>query len=177
MYAVFCGNIDQDSAKAVSNLLAAVSFDGPERLHLLFQSTGGFISEGIYLHNLFRSLPYDLWIYNAGQVSSIAALAFLGAKHRIVEKHARFLFHRATQNVQLGTVEQLETVVDSLTKDNARVEDILRANLTLTDELWEKHKTTDLVLTAEEGVSCGAANSFGAFEVPIGAKLLRPMQS
>jgi len=91
MYAMFCGNIDQESAKCLSILLAAVYIDGCERLHLLFQSTGGFISEGIYLYNLFQGLPYELWVYNAVQVSSIAALAFLGAKRKLVEKHARFL--------------------------------------------------------------------------------------
>jgi ATP-dependent protease ClpP protease subunit len=176
MYAIFCGAIDQDTAKSLSNLLAAISIDKADRLHLLFQSTGGFVSEGIFLYNLFRGLPYELWIYNGGQVSSMAALAFQGAKRRFVAEHARFMFHQATQNVQLGTVAQLGNVVDSLAKDNERVESILHEHLKLTEDLWQKHKTLDLNFTAEEAVTYGAADEIKAFQVPLGVQIFRPMQ-
>jgi hypothetical protein len=34
-------------------------------MNLLFQSTGGSVSDGIFLHNLFKSLPMKLTLYNA----------------------------------------------------------------------------------------------------------------
>jgi ATP-dependent Clp protease protease subunit len=55
---------------------------GVTELHLLIQSSGGMVGDGISLYNFFRSLPLDLHVYNTGTVASIAAIAFLGAKRR-----------------------------------------------------------------------------------------------
>ena len=84
VYFVFCGIIDQNSVNRIFNTLAVVT--NPQNhvvhVHLLFQSTGGFVGDGFCLYNFFKSLTVDLTIYNVGSVQSAATIAFLGAKKR-----------------------------------------------------------------------------------------------
>ena len=47
-------------------------------VHLLFQSNGGTVGDGLCLYNFFRSLPISLTFYNTGSVASVAAIAYLG---------------------------------------------------------------------------------------------------
>jgi len=94
-YGVFARNVDQDSVQAIANSVAVASTHGVSHVHLMFQSTGGGIGEGIAMYYLFKSLPFDLTLYNAGSVSSIAVIAYLGAKKRKVSAHATFSIHRS----------------------------------------------------------------------------------
>jgi len=48
-YAVFSDNINQDSVKRVFNGLAGAMANKIAHVHLLFQSSGGFVGDGICL--------------------------------------------------------------------------------------------------------------------------------
>jgi ATP-dependent Clp protease protease subunit len=171
VYGVFCGAINPDTAKSIAGTLAAATRDSKKRFHVLFQSTGGLIVDGIFLYELFRSLPNELYLYNAGQVASNAAIAFLGATKRFMTDSATFMFHRSQYNSQASTVEQLGVYVASLDNYNATLEMILKRHLNLSDDQWNTHKTLDLNLNVREAIQCGAADEVRNFAPPKGSQI------
>src|SRR5438876_1136744 len=100
MYAVLSGHLDGQAVQRILANLSAASLNGVQSLHILFQSTGGGIGEGICLYNFFKTLTMDLTLYNVGSVASIATLAYLGAKHRKVSSQATFMIHRTQTTLQ-----------------------------------------------------------------------------
>jgi ATP-dependent protease ClpP protease subunit len=74
VYAVFSDNVNQATTQRIfANFVGAMEKQF-KHVHLLFQSSGGFVGDGICLYNFFSSLPIDLTIYNAGAVQSIALI-------------------------------------------------------------------------------------------------------
>lgn len=102
----------------LANGINIATQQGAKRVHLLFQSSGGSVGDGIFLHNFFKNCPIDVAVYNAGTVASIGVVAFLGAKTRIVSKHATFMVHPSTNAPQpVNTADRLKAVVESLRLD------------------------------------------------------------
>lgn len=82
-------------------------------MHAVFQSTGGGIGDGICLYNVFKALSIDLTLYNTGHVASIAVLAYLGAKHRKVSRHAAFMIHRTQTTTQSANTQTVQAFAKS----------------------------------------------------------------
>ncbi len=80
VHATFVGIIEQASIAPLTRCLDFASQSNPPMVHLLFQSAGGMVGDGVFLYNYFRNLPFDLTIYNMGAVESAAAIAFFGRK-------------------------------------------------------------------------------------------------
>jgi ATP-dependent Clp protease protease subunit len=162
VFAVFCGLIDQAAVQRIFQGVTAAINTGVTHLHLLFQSTGGFVGDGVCLYNFFRSLPLSLTLYNAGAVQSIAAIAYLGAKKRQTSAHASFMIHR-TYTQQLATASRLQAAAKSLILDDQRTEAILREHLRLPDDRWKEFDYHDLVFSGREAVTIGLADEIGEF--------------
>jgi ATP-dependent Clp protease protease subunit len=172
IYAVFCGFIDQASAQRLLNA-AAMATQNPnvKHLHLLFQSTGGFVGDGICLYNFLRSLSIGVSLYNVGSVQSIATVAYLGAKTRKVSAHATFMIHRSTFTPQMPTADRLQAAAQMLTIDDRRTEDILRKHLTMSDEDWSNLRNNEFWFTAEDALKNGLATEIGEFAPPKGTPI------
>ncbi|HVL66760.1 MAG TPA: ATP-dependent Clp protease proteolytic subunit [Vicinamibacterales bacterium] len=168
IYAVFCGAIDQANAQRVVGSLAIATQNKVERLHILWQSAGGFVGDGVFLYNVFRSVPVAVTLYNAGQVSSAGAIAYLGARSRQTTASAIFMLHRSTSSPQFAGSARLERVAKSLALDDSRTEAILRAEMALPDELWNEMNFHDLYLSADEALKYGLAHAIGEFAPPPG---------
>jgi ATP-dependent Clp protease protease subunit len=140
-------------------------------VHLLFQSTGGTVADGVCLYNFLNTLPIEISLYNVGTVASAGALAYLGAKTRKVSTTGTFMLHR-TQATPFGaTAERLLALGKSVMLDDQRTEAILRSHLNLPDDLWEIHRVADLWLSAEEAVKYGLATEIADFAPPKGTLL------
>src|ERR1035437_5093122 len=89
-YGVFAGPINEISFQKFCNTFTMVTQQKlpNKRLHLLIQSTGGIIGDGIALYNLLRKAPFDLCVYNSGSIQSIATVCFLAAPRRIANSNA-----------------------------------------------------------------------------------------
>ncbi len=171
VYAVFAGNIDQDAVQRITRGISLATQNNVKNLHILMQSTGGFIADGVCLFNFLRSCPIGVTLYNAGSVQSIAAIAYLGAKCRKTSAYATFMLHRSYASPQGATSDKLQSMVHGLTIDDERVESILREHVKIPKEKWEIHKNADIWFTAKEAVECGLANEVGEFSPPIGAQI------
>ncbi len=171
VYGIFCGSVNQESAQKICNTLGIASNGGVERIHLLFQSIGGAVGDGIFLYNLFKTFPVEIVLYNMGQVSSIAAVAYLGAKGRKVSASATFMLHRSTNSSQSATAARLTAIAKSLTLDDERTDSILHEHLSFPTELWTQLEYHDTFLSAQEAVQFGLADEIRDFSPPLGTKV------
>jgi ATP-dependent protease ClpP protease subunit len=171
VYAIFAGVIDQQAVQRIFNGIATASNNSVDHIHLLMQSTGGHPGDGVCLYNLFRNLNMGLTIYNCGQISSIATLAYLGAKERKTSAHATFMIHRTYANPVGATSDRLQSVAQTLVLDDQRTEAIFREVIKLSDVQWTSHKYNELWFSADEAIKCNLATEIGEFAPPVGQKI------
>lgn len=172
-YAIFNGLVDEAGISRIFQTIAGATQKGVEHLHLLLQSEGGGVGNGISLYNFFKNLPVELTIYNAGTIWSAAVPAFLGGKHRKTSAHATFLLHRTTATLQYGREPQFRAVAENLAHDDQRIDAILRNHITLSNDKWAGLDAVgSLLITAEEAIACGMADEFGDFCPPTGSQVL-----
>jgi ATP-dependent Clp protease, protease subunit len=170
-YALFAGLIDQQAVQRIFQGVAGATANKIKKVHLLFQSTGGTVGDGVALYNFFRTLPVELCLYNVGSVASIAAIAYLGANVRKTSAYATFMVHRTQAPMQAATAERLQAIAHSVTIDDQRTDAILRKHLKMPDDRWEVHQVADLWMNAGEAVKFGMATEIGEFAPPIGTQI------
>jgi len=172
-YLIFCGGIDLDASRRIANALAISSNPtvGVKRVHLLLQTFGGSVSDGIFLYNLLRTYPVDLTIYNVGTVQSIGVLIFLGAKKRKTSASATFLVHRTTTGAQYAKASTLKALAKSTDLDDQRTEKILKAHVKWPKETWSELDQNDITFSGEEAVKYGIADEVGEFAPPKGTQV------
>jgi len=172
VYATFAGAIDQNSLPRIFQNLAAATQGGVSTLHLLFQSTGGLIGDGISLYNFLRTLPIELYMYNTGSVYSIAVLGYLAGKYRYVSANGSFMIHKVYFPAHPSVdASRFRAVAEALVADDARIESILRAHTKIPSDKWALYQVQDVVFDARAAVQFGIANDIREFEVPSGAQI------
>jgi len=175
LWATYCGDINAANVSKLVGGLSVVANNGTKRVHILFQSWGGFVGDGVFLYNSLKKLSVDIVLYNAGQVASAATLAYLGAHSRKTTANAVFMIHQSTYNPNAAGADKLKAVADNLAIDDIRVEEILRTHLRLPDELWTQFRFHDVYLTGKDAVTYGMAEEIGEFSPPAGTKVLNAL--
>jgi ATP-dependent Clp protease, protease subunit len=170
-YAIYCGDINQvNGAKVVNSLTGAIA-GKVEHVHLLFQSAGGYVGDGVFLYNLFRAITIELTLYNAGQISSAGVIAYLGAKRRKTTASGTFMLHRSTNSPQFATATKLTHVAKSLVLDDQRTETIVREHVKFPSEVWDALAHHDLYVSGNEAIKFGIAHEIGEFAPPAGTQV------
>ena len=171
VYGTFSGQINQENVQKLFGTFAVAMNSNVQHAHLLFQSSGGFIGDGVALCNYFKALPIELTLYNAGTVASIGVISYLGAKTRKASKYSAFMIHRSQRNPGVTTANMLKSLAESAALDDKRTEAILREHLNLPADKWNDFDHYDLSFSAEEAVKYGIAQGIGEFAPPAGSKI------
>jgi ATP-dependent Clp protease, protease subunit len=171
VWAIFCGTILEVTTQRLVDCLTTAMASNVKRVHILFQSAGGTVGDGVFLYNMFRALPIPVTLYNAGQLSSAAVIAYLGAKGRKTSASGTFMIHRSTNSSQFATSSKLQHLAKALVLDDERTEAILRNHVTMPDELWTELKYNDLYLSGKEAIKFGIADDIGDFAPPPGTQV------
>jgi len=172
LYGTISGIIDQAAIQRIFGSFGFASQNGVLKAHVLFQSTGGGIGEGIALYNYFRALQIDLTLYNVGSVSSIAVVSYLGARHRKVSRHAAFMIHRTQTTTQAANTQTIKAFAESAVLFDKNTESILREHIkNLSAEKWAHFNHNDLWFSADDAVKCGLADEIVDFAPPAGARI------
>ena len=175
LWASYCGDINAANVSKLMNGLNVVANNGTKKIHILFQSWGGFVGDGVFLYNALKTLPIEIVLYNAGQVASAATLVYLGAHSRKATANAVFMIHKSTYNPNASGVDKLKAVADNLAIDDIRVEEILRRHLKLPEELWTQFRFHDVYLNGTDAVSYGMAEEIAEFSPPVGTMVLNAL--
>jgi ATP-dependent protease ClpP protease subunit len=131
--------------------------------HVLIQTAGGTVGDGIWLYNFLKSFPRNLIVYNTGTIASIGTIAYLGAPQRKASTHATFMLHRTTYTPVPTNAANLAVTTKILSIEDQRTESILRERAHLTDDQWRDLDSHDLWLTAQEAVAAGIADEIAEF--------------
>lgn len=172
MYCLFAGAIDQLAVQRFHNIIAMSGAAKIGHVHILFQTSGGTVSDGVSLYNLFRGCPIEITLYNVGAVCSAGVIAYLGAKNRCVSAYGSFMIHRSYLSPIAATSDRLTAAAGQTLIDDERTENILRSAASkIPQDKWEMHKFADVWISATEAVSYGIATAVREFATPMGRQL------
>jgi len=166
------GDVNSDMVHRVFEAVAEMTEDGIETAHVLLQSNGGYVSDGLCLYNFLANAPVEFVMYNGGAVASIAVILFLSGTRRYASETARFMIHKSHATASPGSrPDALNIIVEGLRADDARTESILRKHIELTPEQWGIHQYGDLHLNGRDAKTAGLVNEVKDFAPPKGAPL------
>ncbi len=106
-YFGFTGMIEPGGVGRIAGALNSAVNSGVGAVHMSFSSNGGYVADGIYLHNHMRALPLHVTIYNTGSVGSIAVSVFLAAAERYCSQHSMFMIHPTTMSAESMSARRL----------------------------------------------------------------------
>ena len=72
VYITIAGNVDTGMVQRIFNGIAVAVNNRVDTIHMLLQSNGGLIGDGVGLYNYLRNVPITLIAYNGGTVASSA---------------------------------------------------------------------------------------------------------
>jgi ATP-dependent Clp protease protease subunit len=166
------GDVNSDMVHRVFEAVSHMTEDGIETAHVLLQSNGGYVSDGLCLYNFLANSPVNFVMYNGGAVASIAVILFLAGSKRYASETARFMVHKSHATASPGSrPEALAIIVEGLRADDARTESILRKHVELSPEQWSIHQYSDLHLNSRDAKTAGVINDIVDFAPPKGAML------
>lgn len=163
------GDVNSDMVHRVFEAVSGMSEAGVEKAHILIQSNGGYVSDGLCMYNFLSRAPIEFNMYNGGAVASIAVILFLSGTRRYASETARFMVHKSHATASPGArPDALNIIVEGLRADDARTESILRKHIELTPEQWAIHQYSDLHLNSRDAKSAGMINDIADFAPPKG---------
>jgi ATP-dependent Clp protease protease subunit len=172
-YFTLSGDVNSDMVRRVFDSASDMTRERVTTAHILIQSNGGYVSDGICLYNFLSQLPINFVVYNAGAVASIAVTLFLAGAERYASQTARFMVHKSHATASPGArPDALKIIVDGLRADDLRTEQILREHVNLTEAHWQVHAYSDLHLTAHEALAVGLIDGVADFSPPKGMRLI-----
>jgi ATP-dependent Clp protease protease subunit len=166
------GDVNSDMVHRVFEAVAEMAADGLDTAHVLVQSNGGYVSDGLCLYNYLSNSPVEFVMYNGGAVASIAVIVYLAGVRRYASETARFMVHKSHATASPGArPDALNIIVEGLRADDARTESILRKHIELGPDQWAIHQYSDLHLNARDAKLAGMIDEVGDFRPPKGARL------
>ena len=166
------GDVNSDMVHRVFEAVSAMTDSGISTAHVLLQSNGGYVSDGLCLYNFLANAPVKFYMYNAGAVASIAVILFLSGSKRYASETARFMVHKSHATASPGArPDALNIIVEGLRADDARTESILRQHVVLMPEQWAIHQYSDLHLNSRDARVARMIDEVADFAPPRGARL------
>ena len=82
------------------------------------------------------------------------------------------MIHRTYISQVTGDASKMQAFAGSLLIDDKRTEEILRAHVTMPEDVWALHKVQDVIFTADEAVRYGFARDIRDFAPPKGTQVV-----
>lgn len=170
----FTGMIEPDGVGRIAGALNAAVNSGLDTVHLAFSSNGGYVADGIYLHNHIRALPLRLVIYNTGSVGSIAVSVFLAGHERYCSANAMFMIHPTIMGSADGmSARRLQSTLDAALADDDRTDNILRQYSSIPDEVLAARRYSEVHIAPRQAVEFGLVQGVREFALPKGQHIVQ----
>jgi ATP-dependent Clp protease protease subunit len=173
VYFGYTGMIEPGGASRLAGALNSAVNSGAGTVHLAFSSNGGYVADGIYLHNHIRALPLHLVIYNTGSVSSIAVSVFLAAAERYCSSHAMFMIHPTTMGSAEMSARRLQSALDAALADDDRTDDILRQYSAIPDDVLAARRHSEVHISPRQAIEFGLVQGVREFALPKGQQIVQ----
>jgi ATP-dependent Clp protease protease subunit len=166
-YFGYTGMIEPDGVGRLAGALNSAANAGIDTVHLSFSSNGGYVADGIFLHNHIRALPLHLVVYNSGSVSSIAVAVFLAAGERYCSSHAMFMIHPTTMGSAEGmSARRLQSTLDAALADDDRTDNILRQYSTIPEDVLAARRYSEIHIAPRQAIDFGLVQGVREFTLP-----------
>jgi ATP-dependent Clp protease protease subunit len=173
-YFGYTGMIEPEGVGRIAAALNSAVNGGVDEVHLSFSSNGGYVADGVYLHNHIRALPLRLVIYNTGSVSSIAVAVFLAAAERWCSSHAMFMIHPTTMGSAEGmSARRLQSTLDAALADDDRTDNILRQYATIPEDILAARRYSEIHISPSKAIEWGLVSGTREFSLPQGQKIIQ----
>ena len=173
VYFGYTGMIEPGGVGRIAGALNSAVNSGVETVHLAFSSNGGYVADGIYLHNHIRALPLHVVIYNTGSVSSIAVSVFLAAAERYCSSHAMFMIHPTTMGRSEMTARRLQSALDAALADDDRTDNILRQYSSIPDDVLAARRHSEVHIAPRQAIEFGLVQGVREFALPKGQQIVQ----
>lgn len=108
------------SAEMVADSLA--DMDDSKPLRVMINSPGGFVYEGIAIHNLIADWPQEVTTHVTSIAASMASVIFLVGDKRTIADNAELMVHNPW-NIVMGNSRELRAAADHLDKTSEKLLD------------------------------------------------------
>ena len=113
---------------------------------------------GINIYNVLKALPFELEIYNVGNIDSIGNVIFQAGNKRFASTHCTFLFHGVTSSPSTEPMGELtlNERLNSVRADQARITKVLEETTKMghaeIEDLFLHSETKTAENALEEGI-------------------------
>lgn len=171
----FTGQITAESSNRIAGTINSLMHEKRNNILFVFNTTGGYVSEGVYLHTYLKGLPINLTMHCVGDVASIGIPIFLSATHRLCSRYSRFLIHPTAIPAQSGPVDA-RALLDSLhraTDGDARVRDILNESECVPTDVVDRSLSSEVIIDPGQALQWGLVQEVKEFQLPPGVDALQ----
>jgi ATP-dependent Clp protease, protease subunit len=150
------GEIDQDSARQVTEKLVALSFESDDDIRLFVNSPGGHVESGDTIYDMIKFVKPRVRIIGSGWVASAAALIYCAAakEDRISLPNTRFLLHQPSGGAG-GPASDLAIQAKEILKMRRRINEIIARETGQPIERIEQDTDRDYWMSATEAKDYG----------------------
>ena len=172
----FNSPINNDTASALMAVLADSVNNEYDEIHLLLNTPGGSVQDGIALYTFIKALPARIVIYNISQVNSIGNAVYQAGDLRLCAHGSSFMFHGVGFDIVDKTrfeLKQLRERTQGIVNDQASISEIIERHTLLTKDDIDELFLETAYLRAEEAVTRGIADEVRAINLPAGLPIRR----
>lgn len=153
----FFDYFDNNSAEyLIKNLASAAKED--KNVRLIINSPGGVVTNLLAIVDSINLIDMNLETVCMGQAASCGAFLFSMGKKRYITKNARVLLHQVSGGAY-GDIQDMQISIEEAKRLNEVVLDLLSKNTGKDKETLKKDLSRDFILTANEAVNYGIADS------------------
>ena len=139
-------------AKTIINMNMAekdIPVDELKPIYLWIMSYGGDLEQANFFCDLVETSRIPIVTVAMGAAMSAAFLIFLAGKRRYAFKHSQLLIHSGSGQLT-GTAEQIKEAQLNYNRQIENMKDYILARTTIDAKTFNKNKTKDWYLTADE---------------------------
>lgn len=139
-------------AKTIINMNMAEKdtlVDELKPIYLWIMSYGGDLEQANFFCDMIESSRIPIVTVAMGAAMSAAFLIFLAGKRRYAFKHSQLLIHSGSGQLT-GTAEQIKEAQLNYNRQVENMKDYILARTTIDSKTFNKNKTKDWYLTADE---------------------------
>ena len=158
VYLKFYAPVNDNSVKALMNVIEQKLQQGVKKFVLLISSGGGNVFAGVTAYNFLKGVPAEVITHNFGSAVSIALVLFCAGTRRLSVPHATFLLHGVQANFPQGAgleEKQLEERLKGLKLDMENIAGIIAANTGRSEQEVMKAMLDRTTLNPEQAVEYG----------------------
>ncbi len=129
-----------------------------KNVRLIINSPGGVVTSLLSIVDSINLIDMNLETVCIGQAASCGAVLFSLGKKRYITQNARIILHQVSGGMW-GNIQDVEIQAEEAKRINDTMLDILSGNIKKDKETLKQDLNRDLILTADQAVAYGIADS------------------